>query len=64
MVEAGLPPMVADAIVAVFASQRAGSMDRVTAGVRTLTGWEPRNFAQFARDHVAAFSGGEVREAS
>jgi uncharacterized protein YbjT (DUF2867 family) len=59
MVEAGLPPMVADAIVAVFASQRAGAMDQVTTGVRTLTGWEPRNFAQFARDHAALF-GGEV----
>jgi uncharacterized protein YbjT (DUF2867 family) len=60
MVDAGLPPMFADAVVAVFASHRAGAMEQVTTGVRTLTGWEPRNIAQFARDHAAAFQAREV----
>jgi uncharacterized protein YbjT (DUF2867 family) len=55
MVEAGLPPFVAEAIVAVFAAQRAGAMTQVTTGVRTLTGREPRPFAQFARDHAMLF---------
>jgi uncharacterized protein YbjT (DUF2867 family) len=63
MVEAGLAPFVADAILGVFAAQRDGAMTQVTTGVRTMTGWEPRNFAQFARDHATAFRGA-MREAS
>jgi uncharacterized protein YbjT (DUF2867 family) len=63
MVEAGLPSIVADAIVEMFGLQRAGSLEQVTTGVRTLTGCEPRTFAQFARDYAVAFRGA-VREAS
>jgi uncharacterized protein YbjT (DUF2867 family) len=55
MIEAGLPSMVAEAIVAVFASQRAGSQARVTDAVRALTGRERRSFAEFARDYAAVF---------
>jgi uncharacterized protein YbjT (DUF2867 family) len=50
MVSDGLPPMVADAIVAIFASQRAGSMADTTDTVRALTGREPRGIAAFARE--------------
>ena len=54
MVAAGLPPFVADAIVAVFASYRAGAMTRTTGTVRTLTGHAPASVADFARAHAAA----------
>jgi uncharacterized protein YbjT (DUF2867 family) len=55
MREAGLPAMMAEAIVDVFGSYRAGSQSRTTDGVRALTGREPRTFAQFARDHAPLF---------
>ena len=61
MVEAGLPAMMAETIVSVFASQRAGSQAGTTDGVRALTGREPGTFAQFARDHAQLF--GAAREA-
>jgi len=53
MIGDGLPPMVADAIVAIFASQRAGSMADTTDAVRELTGRAPRSIADFARDVFA-----------
>jgi uncharacterized protein YbjT (DUF2867 family) len=53
--EAGLPPFMADTIVDVYASQRAGSMARVSGAVLGLTGRQPRSFAAFARDHAAMF---------
>ena len=55
MLADGLPPMIADAIVAIFASQRAGSMAGTTDTVAELTGRKPRSVADFARDHAAAF---------
>jgi uncharacterized protein YbjT (DUF2867 family) len=55
MLAEGLPPMIADAIVAIFASQRAGSMAGTTDTVRELTGRPPRTVAGFARDYAAAF---------
>jgi uncharacterized protein YbjT (DUF2867 family) len=58
MLEAGLPALMADTIVDVFATQRAGSMARTTDAVKALTGREPRAFAQFARDHAALFGAG------
>jgi uncharacterized protein YbjT (DUF2867 family) len=59
MIGQGLPPPVAEAIVAIFASQRAGSMTTTTDAVRALTGHEPRSIATFARDHAAAFRPGD-----
>jgi hypothetical protein len=44
-----------DAIVALFASQRAGSMTGTTDTVRELTGRPPRTIADFARENAAAF---------
>ena len=55
MIAQGLPPAVAEAIVAIFASQRAGSMTTTTSAVRELTGHEPRSMETFARDHAMAF---------
>ncbi|MBL7260044.1 NmrA family NAD(P)-binding protein [Paractinoplanes lichenicola] len=57
LIDDGLPPFLADAIVAIFRSQRAGSMAGTTADVLRLTGHEPRTFAQFARGHAAVFRG-------
>ena len=59
MLDAGLPPMIADSIVEVFALFRAGGMARTTGTVRALTGREPGTFAQFARDHAALFGARE-----
>jgi uncharacterized protein YbjT (DUF2867 family) len=65
MVSGGLPPMVADAIVAIFASQRAGSMADTTDTVRALTGHEPRGIAAFAREVIApAVAGAAVTAAA
>jgi uncharacterized protein YbjT (DUF2867 family) len=55
MLAVGLPPMIADAIVAIFASQRAGSMAGTTDSVRDLIGRRPRTIGEFVRDHAAAF---------
>lgn len=55
MIGQGLPPPVAEAIVAIFASQRAGSMTTTTDAVRRLTGHEPRSIGAFAREHAAVF---------
>jgi uncharacterized protein YbjT (DUF2867 family) len=55
MIADGLPPMVADAIVAIFAAQRAGSMTTTTDAVRELTGRDPRTITGFARDYAGAF---------
>jgi uncharacterized protein YbjT (DUF2867 family) len=55
MLQAGLSRMMADSIVDLFVTMQAGTMARPTDAVRTLTGREPRSFAQFAHDHAAAF---------
>jgi uncharacterized protein YbjT (DUF2867 family) len=55
MIEAGLPPMMADAIVDIFRSQRGGSMTDTTDTLRTLIGRDAGTFARFAQDHAAAF---------
>jgi hypothetical protein len=39
----------------VFALIRDGAYEETTDAVRVLTGREPRTFAEFARDHAAAF---------
>lgn len=51
----GLPPMLADAIVAIFAAQRAGAMAAVTDTIPRILGRPARTLAGFARDHAAAF---------
>ncbi|ONH32408.1 SDR family oxidoreductase [Pseudofrankia asymbiotica] len=51
----GLPPMVVDAIVAIFAAQRTGWMATTTTDVRDVTGRAPRSITDFARDHAHLF---------
>jgi uncharacterized protein YbjT (DUF2867 family) len=60
MVAAGLPEPVADAILAIFAVQRAGVMARTSDTVRALTGREPRAFARFAHEHAELFGAAEL----
>jgi len=55
MLESGLPPFVADFLIALFAEMKRGAMAAPTTTVRELTDREPRDFAQFARDHAGAF---------
>jgi uncharacterized protein YbjT (DUF2867 family) len=55
LLDAGLPEFVADFIVGVFRSQRAGTMSATNDAVRALTGREPRSIGQFLREHEAAF---------
>jgi uncharacterized protein YbjT (DUF2867 family) len=65
MVSDGLPPMVADAIVGIFAAQRGGSMADTTDTVRVLTGREPRGITAFAREvFVPAVAGAAVTAAA
>jgi uncharacterized protein YbjT (DUF2867 family) len=59
MLDAGLPVLIADFIVGVFAMFRTGAMTRTTDTVRTLTGREAGTFAQFARDYASAFGARE-----
>lgn len=56
MLDDGLPPALADAIVAIFAAQREGRMAGTTDTVRRLTGRAPRTVAAFAREFAAAFA--------
>jgi uncharacterized protein YbjT (DUF2867 family) len=51
----GMPPMFADAIIDLFAAQRAGELAYVTDTVECLTGHAPRAITHFARDAADAF---------
>jgi uncharacterized protein YbjT (DUF2867 family) len=55
MIGDGLPPMVAEAIVAIFATQRTGWMATTTTDVRDVTGRQPRSITGFAREHASLF---------
>jgi uncharacterized protein YbjT (DUF2867 family) len=55
MLQRGLPESYADALIEVSRAYRNGGAERVTPTVRDLTGSEPTSFAQFVRDHRAAF---------
>ena len=55
MVQAGLPPWLADQLVILWQQLRGGAASTTTDVVRVLTGREPRSIAEFARDHAAAF---------
>ena len=46
----GLPPFLADAIVAIFASQRAGSMADTTETVSEVIGRKPRPIGEFLKE--------------
>jgi uncharacterized protein YbjT (DUF2867 family) len=54
----GYPPAIIEGILVIGAHQRAGGKTvTITSVVRDLTGRPPRTFAEFARDHAAAFRG-------
>jgi uncharacterized protein YbjT (DUF2867 family) len=55
MIADGLPPDLADAIVAIFAAQRAGSMAGTTDTLRELLGAEPRTITGFTEEHADLF---------
>src|SRR6516225_7536987 len=52
----GYPPKIIESALAISAYQRAGGKtETITSVVADLTGRPPRTFAEFARDHAAAF---------
>lgn len=55
LVADGVPEMVADAIVAIFAAQRAGALSGVTGTIQELTGRAPRTVEEWAHDNRDAF---------
>jgi len=57
LVDAGMPEWLAGNLVRLFGLLRAGAAAETSDGVRALTGAEPRSFADFTRDHAAAFRG-------
>ena len=56
MIEAGLPSLVAEQVVAVFSRLRQGACEQVTTTVESLTGSSPRDFGCFAHDHASLFA--------
>ena len=56
MVEAGIPPWLADDLVQLHGFFATGHAAEVSHVVRELTGQPGITFAQFARDYAAAFS--------
>jgi hypothetical protein len=52
---AGLPDWLVAHLDEAFGLIRDGALEDTTDTVRVLTGREPRTFAEFARDHAAAF---------
>ena len=59
MLESGTPPAIADFLVSLFRALREGLDDKTSDTVRRLTGTDPRDFAEFAREHAAAFGAAE-----
>ena len=59
MLEGGVPPAVAEFLVRLFRALRQGLDEKTSGTVRALTGAEPRGFAEFAREHAAAFGAAE-----
>jgi uncharacterized protein YbjT (DUF2867 family) len=56
LTRAGQPAWLVDSLLAIAAYQRAGGpTETITSVVADLTGKPPRTFAEFARDHAAAF---------
>jgi uncharacterized protein YbjT (DUF2867 family) len=60
LIRAGLPDVVAEQVVRVFAMARRGVAEQVTSTIASLTGRPPRDFASFARDHACLFAAAAV----
>lgn len=56
MLSDGAPSWFADNLVVLFRLLRGGAAEEVTDTVRRLTGCRPRDFAEFARAHLDAFT--------
>lgn len=56
MTGAGLPEWLVDSLLVLFGLLREGAAAEVTGDVRTMTGREPRSFADFARDAAPVFA--------
>ena len=54
-IEAGIPGWLVEHLVGVFKVIREGALEQTTDTVRTLSGREPRTFAQFASEHAGLF---------
>ena len=54
---AGAPDWLVDGILAIFARFVAAQTEAVSPAVEDLTGYPPRGFDEFARDHAARFRG-------
>lgn len=52
-----LPPWQIDGLLEDYAHYRRGEAAQVTTTVADLTGHQPRDIGQFARDYATAFSG-------
>jgi hypothetical protein len=52
MLEQGMPENLADFVVKLFEALRDGLAGQTTDTVRTLSGREPRTFAEFAKEHA------------
>jgi uncharacterized protein YbjT (DUF2867 family) len=57
LLQAGLPPDYAEFMLLILSFFKAGYAERTTDAVRTITGAEPRRFAQYAHDNRAAWVG-------
>jgi uncharacterized protein YbjT (DUF2867 family) len=55
LLDSGAPDWFADSLVALYRQLRQGLAAQTTDDVRTLTGRQPRRFAEFAHDHRTAF---------
>jgi uncharacterized protein YbjT (DUF2867 family) len=56
LIQAGLPDLIAEQVVEVFAMLRRGAGEQVTATVESLTGRPARDFGSFAHDHAHLFA--------
>ena len=54
-VEAGMPDWLVEHLIGVFRIIRQGALEQTSDTVRSLTGREPRPFAEFAREHAGLF---------
>ncbi len=52
---AGMPDWLVEHLVALFGIIRQGALEQTTDTVHSLSGREPRTFAQFAHEHVGLF---------
>lgn len=60
MLGEGMPAFLVDFFIKLFGALREGIFSEVNDTVQQLTGRPPRSFAEFAREHAAAFGASDV----